>query len=118
MKKLILTVGLMVLVAVLGKWALAADSLTLTDNTLITDAQTLRCMTTDASKVLVLTGSATDTHQIVEDGADIVTITLVDHTEKWTTNHPSRTFKVNWTAVATATDPPLGATLQCIEQDN
>jgi len=57
-----------------------------------------------------MTGAATDTFAISEDGVTITTVTLASTAEKWTTTHPTiGDFKVNWTPVAGTP----AATLNC-----
>lgn len=94
MKRLILILIVLVLTVSIGY---AKDVLTLVDNTDITDSPMLLCMRTDNHKTLILTGTAADTFVITEDGVDVVTVTLVDVIEKWTTRHKSNSFNVDMT---------------------
>ena len=88
-----------------------ADTLALTDNTAVTDSNMRRCMQKSVKKNLILTGAATDTFLIVEDGVDIVTVTIASSSEKWETDSSMNDLKVNWTAVAGSP----AATLECFD---
>lgn len=86
----------------------AALSLVLVDNTLVTDAAILKELSRGGEKALIVSGSIGDTFEIIEDGVLVKTITLEATSEKWTFNHTSSSYKVNWSAPGTDT-----ATLIC-----
>jgi hypothetical protein len=95
--------------------AYSADSIVLTDNTLVTDSSMLECLKkSDTETVLLMTGIATDTFAVIEDGVTVQTVTLAASAEKWQKFGGIRSFKVNWTAVAGSP----AATLQCNRVQN
>ncbi len=108
MKKYFTIMLLLLVVSGMGI-CIAADKLSLADNTLVTDDSMLRCLSRTGEKALVFTGNIGDAFTIYEDGVAVTTITLAAVAEKYEFNHVSSTYKVDWTPTATAT-----TTLYCI----
>lgn len=83
--------------------AYGAIVISLTDNTLVTDDNMLRCLAGGGKKALITTGGAGNTFAIYEDGVLVKTITLATASEKYTFEHISTTYKVDWNGNDTAT---------------
>lgn len=114
MKK-IFTLLFLLSLLIVPRGTYAADSITLVDNTLITDRSMLSCLArSDTETVLLMTGTATDTFAIVEDAVTVQIVTLTASSEKWVKTGGIRSFKVDWTAVAGSP----AATLQCNRVQN
>ena len=93
MKKLILS---FILVLVLSSISWAATSIALVDNTLVTDAATLRALSKGNPKAIVLGGTISDTFAIYEDGVLVKTITLAAASEKWVFTHMATSYKIDF----------------------
>lgn len=97
MKKILLTA----LAVILSASFAFADKVSLTDNVALSDNFMRKCMRSDRTKNLIVSGAIGDTFAVTPDGVVVFTITLVATDEIWSTTLPSNTFLVNMSANGT-----------------
>lgn len=72
----------------------ANGSIVLVNNTLVTNTNALKALSSSDQKILLLTGTISDTFQIYEDSVLVKTITLAATSEKWVFNNMCTSYKI------------------------